>query len=168
MSVALRPMSTAADIDVHRSNPTADNFASELWQFRLPRLGPCQCRGSVFRRRQCQWHRQSVSVTQTVSVSESHWKPSVPSWAWLLSNLVSMPGEVRSHQSALECVTVVNSTTHFIIKKLPNSRVRLCGWKRYPGPALVSQARKKKRLSRGWGAASFALPANCIMNCGQH
>ena len=44
--------------------------------------------------------------------------------------LVSMPaffarGSKISHQSALECVTVVDSTTHS--KKLPTSRVRLCG-----------------------------------------
>ena len=33
-------------------------------------------------------------------------------------------GSKRSHQSALECVTVVDSTTH---SKLPTSRLRLCG-----------------------------------------
>ena len=46
------------------SNPTAENFASELWQFRLPRFA------SVFRYAR---------------------------------------GSKRSHQSALECVTVVVS-----------------------------------------------------------
>ena len=49
------------------SNPTAENFASELWQYRLPRVGR--------------------------------------------SLLFGARGSKRSHQSALECVTVVDSTT---------------------------------------------------------
>ena len=44
-------------------------------------------------------------------------------------------GSKRSHQSALECVTVVDSTTHS--KNSPTPRVRLCGGKRCP--ALVSE-----------------------------
>ena len=63
------------------SNPTAENFASELWQFRLPALpvsfgGDTQSRGS------------------------------------LVSGVYGYAGgSKRSHQSALECVTVVDSTT---------------------------------------------------------
>ena len=49
------------------SNPTAENFASELWQFRLP--------------------RSAIVFLSGVYASK------------------------RSHQSALECVTVVDSTT---------------------------------------------------------
>ena len=62
------------------SNPTADNFASELWQFRLPRLA-VSCGGDTKSRRS------------------------------LLSG-VYVRGSKISHQSALECVTVVDSTTH--------------------------------------------------------
>ena len=61
------------------SNPTAENFASELWQFRLPALpvsfgGDTQSRGS------------------------------------LVSGVYARGSKI-SHQSALECVTVVDSTT---------------------------------------------------------
>ena len=60
------------------SNPTAENFASELWQFRLPRFA------SVFRR----------------------------SRGSLVSGVYGYArGSKIPHQSALECVTVVDSTT---------------------------------------------------------
>ena len=49
----------------------------------------------------------------------------------------------RSHQPALECVTVVDSTTHS--KKKP--KVRLCGWKRCPAAALKKTRRKRTE----WG-----------------
>ena len=53
------------------SNPTAENFASELWQFRLPRFA------SVFRRR--------------------HSKPWVPTCLYLVS--MAMLGEVKDPTS---------------------------------------------------------------------
>ena len=51
-------------------------------------------------------------------------------------------GSKRSHQSALECVTVVDSTTHS--KNSPTSRVRLCGEKRCP--ALVSEEEEEEEV----------------------
>ena len=51
-------------------------------------------------------------------------------------------GSKRSHQSALECVTVVDSTTHSKLPETQTSRVRLCGGKRCP--ALVSEAEEEK------------------------
>ena len=51
-------------------------------------------------------------------------------------------GSKRSHQSALECVTVVDSTTHSKKKNSPTSRVRLCGGKRCP--ALVSEEEEEE------------------------
>ena len=51
-------------------------------------------------------------------------------------------GSKRSHQSALECVTVVDSTTHS--KNSPTPRVRLCGGKRCP--ALVSEEEEEEEL----------------------
>ena len=62
------------------SNPTAENFASELWQFRLPRFA------SVF------WGRHTKSRRS------------------LLSGVYARGGKI-SHQSAPECLTVVDSTT---------------------------------------------------------
>ena len=51
-------------------------------------------------------------------------------------------GSKRSHQSALECVTVVDSTTHSKLPETQTSRVRLCGGKRCP--ALVSEAEEEE------------------------
>ena len=52
-------------------------------------------------------------------------------------------GSKRSHQSALECVTVVDSTTHS--KNSLTPRVRLCGGKRCP--ALVSEEEEEDMLN---------------------
>ena len=53
-------------------------------------------------------------------------------------------GSKRSHQSALECVTVVDSTTHS--KNSPTPRVRLCGGKRCP--ALVSEEEEEESFPK--------------------
>ena len=79
------------DRTVNGSSSSAINFfrfASELWQFRLPRLA------GVFRMRQ--YKRR-----------------------WSLLSGVYARGSKRSHQSALECITVVDSTSH---SKSPNVR----------------------------------------------
>ena len=53
---------------------------------------------------------------------------------WSLLYGVYARGSKISHQSALECVTVVDSTSHS--KKTPQE-VRLCGWKSCP--ALIKE-----------------------------
>ena len=58
MAEWVRALACAGDRYGSGSNPAAENFASELWQFRLPRFA------SVFRRR--------------------HSKPWVPSCIWCL------------------------------------------------------------------------------------
>ena len=59
---------------------------------------------------------------------------------YLVAMALYARGSNRSHQSALECVTVMDSTTH---SKLPTSRVRLCGGKRCP--ALLSEEDFRRR-----------------------
>ena len=76
---------------------TGSNPTADNFASAIPFTPPCQC------------------------LSEETVKASAPS-----ISSASMPGEVKdsTSDSALECVTVVDSTTH---SKLPTSRVRLCG-----------------------------------------
>ena len=66
---------------------------------------------------------------------------------WSLLSGVYARGSKRSHQSALECVTVVDSTSH---SKSPS--VRQCGARRCP-----AQYQKKKKKMTSYRAAKLSL-----------
>ena len=59
---------------------------------------------------------------------------------WSLLSCVYARGSKRSHQSELECVTVVDSTSH----SKPPPEVRLCGWKSCPALKKEEENRHKK------------------------
>ena len=72
-------------------------------------------------------------------------------------------GSKRSHQSALECVTVVDSTTHS--KNSPTPRVRLCGGKRCP--ALVSEEEEEQLPDVRFFHITYKCAAHSLINSSQ-
>ncbi len=106
----VRPLACTGDGTVRcgtGSNPTADNFASELWQFRFPAL-PVYFGGDTKSRRS------------------------------ILSGVYAR-GSKRSHQAALECVTVVDSTTH---SKLPDLQSAIMRRKTLPCTCIGRRRRR--------------------------
>ena len=81
---------------------------------------------------------------------------------WSLLSGVYASGSKRSHQSALECVTVVDSTTH---SKLPDLQSAIMRRKTLPCTCIGRRRRRRRRRRIGLQTATWSPVAwPCLVN----